>query len=142
MIVLSVGLKLVQETKASSAAAKLKAMISVTATVRREGAPQEIAVAQLVPGDVVQLNAGDMVPGDVRIVQAKDLFVSRSSWPVMVMTLAITAVGIAIPFSPVGRYLGFSPLPGLYWPLIAVTLLCYVLVTQGVKMWLLQRRWI
>ncbi len=67
---------------------------------------------------------------------------SRSSWPVMVMSLVIMAVGIAIPFSPVGRYLGFAPLPGLYWPLIAATLLCYVLLTQGVKMWLLRRRWI
>jgi P-type Mg2+ transporter len=79
MIVLSVGLKLVQEAKASGAAAKLKAMISVTATVLRDGTSQEIPVAQLVPGDVVQLNAGDMVPGDVRIVQAKDLFVSQGA---------------------------------------------------------------
>ena len=53
MIALSVGLKLVQEAKADSAAAKLKAMISVTATVIRNGQPQEIAVSQLVPGDVV-----------------------------------------------------------------------------------------
>jgi P-type Mg2+ transporter len=79
MIVLSVGLKWVQEAKASGAAAKLKAMISVTATVLREGAPHEIAVAKLVPGDVVQLTAGDMIPGDVRIVQAKDLFVSQGA---------------------------------------------------------------
>ena len=79
MIVLSVGLKLIQEAKADGAAAKLKAMISVTATVLRDGAPQEIAVAQLVPGDVVQLTAGDMVPGDVRIVQAKDLFVIQGA---------------------------------------------------------------
>jgi len=79
MIVLSVSLKLVQEAKAGSAAAKLKAMISVTASVSRAGAAQEIPVAQLVPGDVVQLNAGDMVPGDVRIVQAKDLFVNQGS---------------------------------------------------------------
>jgi Mg2+-importing ATPase len=79
MILLSVGLKLAQEAKADSAAAKLTAMISVTATVRRGGAPQEIAVALLVPGDVIQLAAGDMVPGDVRIVQAKDLFVIQGS---------------------------------------------------------------
>ena len=79
MIVLSVGLRLIQEAKAGSAAAKLKAMISVTATVLRDGTPREIAVARLVPGDVVQLTAGDMVPGDVRIVQAKDLFVSQGS---------------------------------------------------------------
>jgi len=79
MIVLSVGLKLIQETRADSAAAKLRAMISVTATVSRDGATQEIAITQLVPGDVVQLTAGDMVPGDVRIVKAKDLFVSQGS---------------------------------------------------------------
>lgn len=58
------------------------------------------------------------------------------------MSRVIMAVGVAIPFSPLGRYLGFSQVPGVYWPLIAVTLLCCVLVTQGVKMWLLQRRWI
>ncbi len=79
MIVLSVGLKLIQEARADSAAAKLKAMISVTATVLRDGAAQEIAIAQLVPGDVVQLTAGDMVPGDVRIVKAKDFFVNQGS---------------------------------------------------------------
>jgi Mg2+-importing ATPase len=79
MIALSVGLKLVQETKACNAAAKLKAMISVTATVRRGGTTQEIAVSQLVPGDVVGLAAGDMIPGDVRIIQAKDLFVIQGS---------------------------------------------------------------
>ena len=79
MIVLSVGLKLIQEAKADSAAAKLKAMISVTrdGAARRRAA--EIPVAQLVPGDVVQLAAGDMIPGDVRIVQAKDLFVIQGS---------------------------------------------------------------
>jgi Mg2+-importing ATPase len=79
MILLSVGLKLIQEAKADNAAAHLKAMISVTATVQRGGTPQEIAVAQIVPGDVIQLAAGDMIPGDVRIVQAKDLFVTQGS---------------------------------------------------------------
>ncbi len=79
MIVLSVGLRLIQEAKASSAAAKLKAMISVKATVLRGGAAQEIAVSHLVPGDVVHLTAGDMIPGDVRVVQAKDLFVIQGS---------------------------------------------------------------
>jgi Mg2+-importing ATPase len=79
MIVLSVSLKLFQESKADSAAAKLKAMISVTASVTRDGNVQEIAIAELVPGDVVQLAAGDMVPGDVRIVQAKDCFVTQGA---------------------------------------------------------------
>lgn len=79
MIVLGSGLKLIQEARADSAAAKLKAMISVTATVLRDGKPEQIAVAQLVPGDVVQLSAGDMIPGDVRLIEAKDLFVSQGT---------------------------------------------------------------
>ncbi|MEO5923501.1 MAG: magnesium-translocating P-type ATPase [Bryobacteraceae bacterium] len=79
MIILGVGLKLFQEAKAETAAAKLKAMISVKATALRDGAPQEINVSQLVPGDIVQLAAGDMIPADVRILSAKDLFVTQGS---------------------------------------------------------------
>lgn len=79
MIGLGVGLKLVQEARADSAAAKLRAMISVTATVIRDGQPLEIPVSRLVPGDVVQLAAGDMIPADVRIIAAKDLFVTQGS---------------------------------------------------------------
>jgi P-type Mg2+ transporter len=79
MIALGVGLKLIQEAKADSAAAKLKAMISVTATVVRDGTPREVAVSQLVSGDIAKLAAGDMIPGDVRIIEAKDLFVAQGS---------------------------------------------------------------
>ena len=79
MIALGVALRLIQEAKADSAAAKLKAMISVTATAIRDGHPQEIAVSQLVPGDIVELAAGDMIPADVRMVAAKDLFVTQSA---------------------------------------------------------------
>jgi P-type Mg2+ transporter len=79
MILLSISLKLIQEARADSAAARLKALISVSATVVRDGTPREIPVAQLVPGDLVQLAAGDMIPGDVRILQAKDLFVIQGS---------------------------------------------------------------
>jgi Mg2+-importing ATPase len=79
MILLSVGLKLYQEAKAGSSAAKLRAMISVHATALRDGAPREVPLSDLVPGDVVQLAAGDMIPADVRIVQAKDLFVIQGS---------------------------------------------------------------
>jgi magnesium-transporting ATPase (P-type) len=54
-------------------------MISVTATAIRDGKAQEIAVSQLVPGDMVELAAGDMIPADVRMVTAKDLFVTQGS---------------------------------------------------------------
>jgi hypothetical protein len=79
MIALGVGLRLIQERRADTTAAKLKAMISVTATTLRDGQPLELPIAQLVPGDVVKLAAGDMIPADVRIVAAKDLFVIQGS---------------------------------------------------------------
>jgi high-affinity K+ transport system ATPase subunit B len=79
MIVMAVLLRLIQETKADSAAAKLKAMIKVTATALRDGQPKEIPLKDLVPGDVVKLSAGDMIPGDVRLISAKDLFVIQGT---------------------------------------------------------------
>ncbi len=79
MVVLGVVLRLVQEAKADQAAAKLKAMISVTATVFRDGKALEVPLGQLVPGDVVKLAAGDMIPADVRLLSCKDLFVIQAS---------------------------------------------------------------
>ena len=67
---------------------------------------------------------------------------SRASWPLTVTTVIIMLVGIWLPFSPVGPFLGFTPLPELYWPLVGLTLLCYVLLTQGVKAWLYSRAWV
>lgn len=79
MVVLGVTLRFVQETRADAAAAKLKAMITVTATVVRAGQVEEVALQELVPGDVVRLSAGDMIPADVRVIAAKDLFISQSA---------------------------------------------------------------
>ena len=79
MVSLGLGLRFVQETRADTAAAKLKAMISVTATVVRNGEAREIPINQLVPGDIVQLSAGDMIPADVRLFSAKDLFIIQAT---------------------------------------------------------------
>jgi Mg2+-importing ATPase len=79
MIVLGVGLRFAQEARANAAAEKLRAMIRVTATVLRDGAPVEEPLAQLVPGDVVHLSAGDMIPADVRVLACRDLFVTQAS---------------------------------------------------------------
>ena len=79
MVILGVSLRFVQEAKADAAAAKLKAMISVTATVIRAGRELEIPLGELVPGDVIKLAAGDMVPADVRLLSSKDLFVTQSA---------------------------------------------------------------
>jgi Mg2+-importing ATPase len=79
MVALGMSLRFVQETRAGNAAAKLKAMITVTATVVRNGQAREIPLRDLVPGDIVKLCAGDMIPGDVRLISAKDLFVIQAT---------------------------------------------------------------
>ena len=79
MVLLGVSLRFVQESRADAAAEKLKAMIHLTATVVRLGQERELPLREIVPGDVVRLSAGDMVPADVRVVAAKDLFVTQSA---------------------------------------------------------------
>src|SRR5579859_6558260 len=79
MVLLSAALRFFQEARADAAAAKLKAMIHVTATVVRDGNARELPLCDLVPGDIIHLSAGDMIPGDVRVLSAKDLFVSQGT---------------------------------------------------------------
>jgi P-type Mg2+ transporter len=79
MVVLGVSLRFVQEARADAAAAKLKAMIHVTATVVRQGKEREVPLAELVPGDLVKLAAGDMIPADIRLASCKDLFLVQGS---------------------------------------------------------------
>ena len=79
MVALGVALRFFQEARADAAAAKLKAMIHVTATVVRDGDAREMPLRNLVPGDIIHLSAGDMIPGDVRVLSSKDLFVSQGS---------------------------------------------------------------
>jgi Mg2+-importing ATPase len=69
-------------------------------------------------------------------------FQSRASWPLVATTVTIMAVGIWLPSSPLGPALGLVALPSSYWPLLAVTLLAYIMLTQIVKVMLLRRRWI
>ena len=68
-----------QEHSATRAVEKLLAMVQVRATVLRDATPRDIPVEEIVPGDVVILNAGDLVPGDCRIVESKDLFVDEAT---------------------------------------------------------------
>jgi Mg2+-importing ATPase len=67
---------------------------------------------------------------------------SRPSATLLWTGVLIMATGTLLPFTALGRYLGFSALPALYWPYLAGTLLCYVVLTQLVKAWLLRHRWI
>src|SRR5438132_532968 len=84
MVLLSGLLRFFQERRASVAAQKLQEMVRVTCTVVRgtengNATESEIPIRELVPGDLVKLSAGDMVPADVRLLSAKDLFVTQST---------------------------------------------------------------
>ena len=80
MVFLSGTLRFVQESRIGNAAEKLLAMITTTCTVTRKGQEMaEIPLDEVVVGDIVHLSAGDMLPADVRILDAKDLFVSQAS---------------------------------------------------------------
>jgi len=64
---------------------------------------------------------------------------SRASWPLIASSLIIVAVGAGLTVSPLAGTLGFVPLPGLYWLLLTMMLLCYVLLTQVVKTWFVRK---
>jgi P-type Mg2+ transporter len=83
MVAISVLLSFTQEYRSSQAAEKLKAMVRNTATVTRRASDGhseriEVPVGELVVGDIVHLAAGDMVPADLRLLTAKDLFISQA----------------------------------------------------------------
>ncbi|MFM7464663.1 MAG: cation-transporting P-type ATPase [Cyanobium sp.] len=101
MILFSVALRFSQEVRSLKAAEALRQLVHTTATVKRHDAHQDISpglaadlglelagevpglqdvpLADIVPGDVVLLAAGDMVPADVRLLQSKDLFISQGA---------------------------------------------------------------
>ncbi|MGH8373602.1 MAG: magnesium-translocating P-type ATPase [Gammaproteobacteria bacterium] len=104
MVVLSVGLSWFQESRSNDAAEKLNEMVETTIEVLRreelepidedpsgeddpeqENRPQTrpvrklVPLDELVPGDLVQLSAGDMIPADLRLLSAKDLFINQAA---------------------------------------------------------------
>lgn len=64
---------------------------------------------------------------------------SNAAWPLMLMTFAIMAIGIAIPFSSFGSYIGLMPLPLSYFPWLIAILLSYCVLTQVIKHWYIKR---
>ncbi len=79
MVLISVGLSSLQEERSGRAVEKLQAMVRTTVNVMRNGKESEIPLAEIVPGDVVVLDAGTLVPADLRLVATKDFFVSQSA---------------------------------------------------------------
>lgn len=79
MAIMSVMLSFIQEYRAGKEAEKLSEMVRATATVYRNGKAREVKIREIVPGDIVDLFAGDMIPADLRIISCKDLFINQAS---------------------------------------------------------------
>ncbi len=80
MVISSGFLRFIQETKSGNATEKLLKMIKTTTNVERpETGTAEIPLEDIVVGDIVHLAAGDIIPADMRILYAKDLFISQSA---------------------------------------------------------------
>jgi len=91
-----------QERGAAHAVEKLLRVVQTTTAVLRDGAEREIAVADIVPGDVVVLSAGKTVPGDSLILESKDLFLDEATLTGETYPVEKTAQTVA-PDAPLAR---------------------------------------
>lgn len=78
LVLISGGIRFIQELRSDKAASNLSRMIVNTATILRDGSEQEIPIDEIVVGDVVKLSAGDMIPADVVLLDSRDFFVQQS----------------------------------------------------------------
>ena len=79
LVLISGGIRFVQELKSDKAASNLSSLIVNTATVIRDGVQKEIPIEELVVGDMIKLSAGDMLPADALLLETRDFFIQQSS---------------------------------------------------------------
>ncbi len=117
IITISVILDFYQESRAEQAAKLLQEKVSVTASVFRDGAKRDLKMSEIVPGDVIELSAGDVVPADARVLIAKDLFVDQSaltgeSFPVEKSASLPTVKNLILTEWPNGVFMGTPVVSG------------------------------
>jgi hypothetical protein len=78
IVMISVFFDFVQDVRAQNAVASLRASVAVQAAVRRDGKVVSLPISQLVPGDIVELVAGDLIPADSRLLESRDGFVAAA----------------------------------------------------------------
>ena len=78
LVLISGGIRFIQELRSDRAASNLSRLIVNTATVIREGVEQELPIDEIVVGDIIKLSAGDMIPADVLLLESRDFFVQQS----------------------------------------------------------------
>jgi Mg2+-importing ATPase len=126
IVLLSVLVNFYQSFQARRAVEELRSQVAAKASVIRDRREQEIAVAGLVPGDVVVLNAGDLVPADARLLEEKDLQVRESaltgeSLPVEKEVADLTGGSVSISEATNSVFLGTTVQTGLATAVVART---------------------
>jgi len=126
IVLMSVTLDFYQEYRAGRAAEQLKKTVAVQASVLRDGHPQEIPTANLVPGDVVLLSAGDLIPADCRLLEAKDFFINQSlltgeSYPVEKHARELPAPAAVLDQAENSVFMGTSVISGMAKVLVCRT---------------------
>jgi magnesium-transporting ATPase (P-type) len=100
IVALNALLGFVQEHRAERSLRALRGFITRTARARRDGILREVPAQELVRGDVVDLEVGNLIPADLRL-----------------LTVAAGVLAFAVPFTPVGQhYFGFTPCRCRWWP--------------------------
>ncbi|MBX9878827.1 MAG: magnesium-translocating P-type ATPase [Candidatus Obscuribacterales bacterium] len=79
MVLLSVALNFIQSYRAQKAEESLKSQIAPKATVLRDGQWVDVPPRMIVPGDFIQLSAGDLIPADARLIEVHDLHVNEAA---------------------------------------------------------------
>ncbi len=79
MILLSVGLSYILDRRSGQAVDSLGKRVQSRTLVLRDGQETEIRISEVVPGDIVHLQAGSIIPADLRLLTTKDFFVSQSA---------------------------------------------------------------
>lgn len=102
LTLLNAVLGLNQEGKAAAAVAALAKMMIVKARVRRDGKLAQLPAEQLVPGDVVEIEAGDVIPADGRLLAAATLEVAESALTGESVPVSKGVESVAAPDAPLG----------------------------------------
>jgi Mg2+-importing ATPase len=97
MVLLSVALNFFQTFRSQRAADRLRAQVTPTASVLRDGTWSEVSRRELVPGDSIRLSAGDLVPADARLLEAHDLHVQQAALTGESLPVEKEAVDGAVP---------------------------------------------
>src|SRR3954447_7381460 len=102
LTLLNAVLGLSQEGKAAAAVAALAKMMIVKARVRRDGALMQLPAEQLVPGDIVAIEAGDVVPADGRVLAAATLEIAEAALTGESLPVGKDVASVAAADAPLG----------------------------------------